>query len=589
MSSEPHSSSVPGDPNSAKPVLPEASGPRRREPRKRGYLWLWGLVVLVLLGVATWKWVVPGLKAQRARQFSEEATALMRRNDYEGAFSKVLAALRFAPQDPQVLRTAATLCLETGHPNGLRYYESLIRSGAATPEDRRNLVQLALALRRIDIAARELQPLLKASPNDLTLLHLMIQQQQEARDLTKATQTAGYALSLFPGDPQTQLVYGSLLIRNATNSMRAMGRRMLLSLVVGEGRHADAAAEVLMLSPELADSDVRLLMRDLQSRTNQRPIDVLRVAELKLRLEPGQTNAVVRETFLTMTATNRSVELLALVGQWALQKRQSDLVLEQIPADVARTNANLAPIRAYALAQESRWNELAPMIDDRRFPLDPVVANVLRAEMALASGNRTEAEAALRTALEQPKLPLDRIRLVARSAEAAGFPLVAVSAYQRMFGMPGQGVQAALEILRVLGPVDDLSLVRDTLKKLNEQLPGDDGVAAERAWAELLLKSRLKESRALAERLASTRSNEVQWKFLLALSRLRDGRAADALALVDSEASKFDDLKPRWQAVFVAALGANEQREAARTFAARTDQSYLRSAEKDLIKPYLAP
>jgi len=553
---------------------------------KRGRIWVWAVIIFLGVGGVGWKVVLPGLKTVRAQRFAAEAEALMRRDEYNEAFAKVVAALRFAPLDPGVLRIAAKLCSDTGNPNGLRYYETLITLGAATTEDRKNYAQLALGLRRIDLAGRELMELRKADPKNLELLHLLAQQQQEASDYLKATQTASYALGLRPDDPKTQFLYGSLLSRNRTNVVRASGRRTLWGLALTDGAYADRAVETLMTSSELSNSEIRLLIRDLQSRTNARASDVLRVYELRMRLEPGRTNDLVREAFETMSATNSAPGMLALLSQWAVQQRQPELVLEKVPATVARTNTTLGPLRAFALAQAKHWNELATVLDDKRFPLDPAVANVLRGEIALVSGNRKEAEAAFKTALDQPKLPIDRILLIARSAEAAGFPLIAVSAYQRLFGIPGKSIAASIEIIRVLRPVDDLTLVRDALKKLNEQLPGDDAVAGERAWADLILSSRIKESKKVAQRLVVAQPNERQWKFLLALALLRENKPMDALNLIEGEAPQWDQLKPRWQAVYVAALGANAQREAARTFAARIKTVQMRSAEEELFKAY---
>lgn len=579
------------------PTPPSPTGPsgaesrissRRQDARRRRRLWLGSLLGLLVVGVVVWKLVIPGLKEARAQRFAAEAEALMRRDEYNEAFAKVIAALRFAPRDPTVLRTAAKLCLDTGNPNGLRYYESLVSLGAATPEDRKHYAQLALALRRFDIAGRELIYLLKQDSTNLELLHLLAQQQQEAADLTRATRTATYALTLDPNDPKTQFLYGSLLLRNKTNSIRADGRRTLWGLALSEGPYADRAVETLMLSPELADGEIRLLIRDLQTRTNLRPTDLLRSFELQMRLEPGRSNQLIRQAFETMTQTNDSIGMLALLSQWAAQQRQAELVLEKVPAAVARTNTVLAPLRAYALAQARRWDELTPVLEDRRFPLDPVVANVLRGEMALASNNRKEAEAAFKTALEQPKIPVERILLVARSAEGAGFPLIAVSAYQRLYGTPGRSVWASLEILRALRAVDDLSLVRDALKKLNEQLPGDDAVAGERAWAELLLNNRIKESKAVAQRMLELQPQEVQWKFLMALALLREQRPSEALTIIENLSPEWNDLRPRWQAVYVAVLGANDQREAARTYAARVPLEKMRSAEEELVKPFLS-
>ncbi len=583
------------DSDSDTPPSPSPSPGRssRRSPRSRTKgaksrrkLILWGVVALVVVSGLAWKLVLPRLKEARAQRFAAEAETLTRRQEYEEASAKVLAALRFAPQDPVVLRAAANLYFENILPGGLGYYERLIGTGQATPEDRLKYVRLALALKRLDVAGRELQEMIRADPKNIELLHLLVQQQRDAGDLRRATLTASYALSLQPDHPRSQFIYGILLNQNRTNSVQEAGRRTLWGLALADNEYSERAADVLTTSANLTDSELRLLIRDFQSRTNPRPTDLLRAYSLKIRLEPGRTNELVREAFDTVAATNTSPVILALLCQWAAQNHQSDLILERVPAEVARTNTLLAPLRASALARAGRWSEVTPMLEDKRYPLDATVTAVLRAEMALASGNRSGAEAAYKTALEQPKLKSEHLLLVARSAESGGFPLAAAAAYQRLGKDPRQAVTAAIEAARVLYQVEDLRVMRDALKKLSDQLPGDDTVAGELAWAELLLNVRPTEAHSVAERLARERSNDPQWRFLLALSQLRENRPSDALALIESESIDWDKLRTRCQVVYVAALGANEKRQVARDYAAKVTGK-LKTAEQDLIRPYL--
>ena len=91
-----------------------------------------------------------------------------------------------------------------------------------------------------------------------------------------------------------------------------------------------------------------------------------------------------------------------------------------------------------------------------------------------------------------------------------------------------------------------------------------------------------------AVRMLEVQPQETQWKFLMALALLREQRPSEALTIIETLSPEWNELRPRWQAVYVAVLGANDQREAARTFAAKIRLDALRSAEEELIKPYLA-
>jgi hypothetical protein len=577
----------PTNPAAGGAPAPSANAVRRAAQQRRRRFIVWSLVLLAALALVGWKFVVPRLKAMRARQFVAEADALIRRDEFNAAMPKILSALRFAPNDPQVLRTAAKLFAEFRIPMGLGYYQMLLKTPAATAEDRLGYVKMAMALNRVDIVSHELGDMIKQDPNNLELRHLLIQQQMEMHEFGRAARNAAAALILKPDDEKTLFVYGNLLLKNPTNSFRAAGRRTLWGLALTDGPYSDAAAEALTSSTELERGEIQLLMHDLLARTNHRAADAMRAYDLRMRLEPGRSNALMAEVFDKLTATNHSPELLFQLTGWATQRGLPEVALSRLPADAVGTNAALATTRAFTLAAAGHWNELAPILEDKNNLLDPVVVSVLRGRMSLASGKRADAEGAFKAAVEQAGSNSAKLGLVARQAETAGLPLVAVSAWQKLLQNPRMTISAAMEISRLMRGVDDLIVMRDTLKQLNERLPGDELMAGERAWADVLLKDRLKESQAVAEHLTQTRSGDPQWRFLVALASLRQEKPAEALALIENDATNWDQLSPRLQAVYVAALGANQQREAARTYARKINQKGMRSAEKELVTPWL--
>ena len=115
----------------------------------------------------------PVFKVHRGRDHAEEMNRLWRHGDLKGAAARLKLALRFAPQDPEVLRSAAKFCASGRSPKGLEYYSLLVSTGAATPDDRRDYAELALNLNRLDKAGEELTLLLKQNPKDLESLHLL--------------------------------------------------------------------------------------------------------------------------------------------------------------------------------------------------------------------------------------------------------------------------------------------------------------------------------------------------------------------------------------------------------------------------------
>jgi hypothetical protein len=57
--------------------------------------------------------------------------------------------------------------------------------------------------------------------------------------------------------------------------------------------------------------------------------------------------------------------------------------------------------------------------------------------------------------------------------------------------------------------------------------------------------------------------------------------------MVEADLGRWTELEPRWQLVGVLALAENQRREAARGLARRIDPKKLRSAELQLLTPWL--
>ncbi len=545
------------------------------------------LLVLAVVAAVGYKMVYPVIKVRRGRDHALDVERLLRQDELKKASVQLKLALHFAPEDPEVLRTAARYCSLLRLPQGLDYHEMLLGTGQATDADRRRHVELAVVLGRVDLAARQLRALLQEHPKDIDLLHLLVRQQRAARDLASATKTARFALSLRPEDERSQLVLGRLLMdRRDAPGLRSEGRRLLWGLAVGDGPGHDAAADLLIGDPDLSRSERELLAKAVAARPGKRLRDQLLLAELRLPGEPGRSNAMVAETLRSLWPS-ADTNSLPVIGDWASRHGGSEVLLALIPVDGAHTNRMLASMRALALAEARRWDELGKVLDEATGPLSPFVSTSLKGRLALSRDRRAEAEGHLLAAIELPGLSVSQCRFIARQSEQAGFTRLAIRAWQRIETDPEEAVGACLQVLRLARPLDDTPLVFDTVKRLNDFIPGDDLVAGERAWFELLLKQGTDRGKDTAAMLAKKYPSEPRWRYLAALAELRAGRPEPALAMVEADLGRWTELEPRWQLVGVLALAENQQREAARGLARRIDPKKLRSSELQLLTPWL--
>lgn len=563
------------------------SPPRRRSPATRWFQRILVVIVVVAVLVPVGKWVYPVIKVYRGRDEAQKSTQLWRHGELTNAAMHMKLALRFAPQDAEVLRTAARFCAAARIPKGLEYYQLLLGTGKATTEDRKDYTELALNISRFDKAGEELILLLKDDPKDLTTLHLLVRQQRLTRDTERALKTARYALSLKPEDERSQFDFGTLLQeRGNPSKQRAEGRRLLWGLALGSGKYREPATDLLVINPELTLAERELLLKALLARPGNLLRDRLAATDLRLQLEPGRSNQIVAETVRAL-GTNLPDTNLVVLASWASPHGGSATLLELLPGDTIGTNRLLLPLRALALADTGRWDELAAVVNAPGTPLGAFVTAVLQGRLAVANGKTVEAETQFRSALEQPAAAPSQIRYLAREAERIGFPIIAIQAWQRLVADSDETINAALQVIRLLQPFDDSVAVLATLRQLNDFIPGDEFVAGERAWHELMLKQNVDFGRKTAAQLQKKHPEELSWRFLSALGQLRSQHVSEALAQIEPELSRWAELSPRLQAVAVVALGEDNQREAARSFARKIETSKLRAAERQMLAPWM--
>ena len=127
----------------------------------------------------------------------------------------------------------------------------------------------------------------------------------------------------------------------------------------------------------------------------------------------------------------------------------------------------------------------------------------------------------------------------------------------------------------------------ETLRFLSGYMPGEESIAGERAWLEAVFGTEKEFALATLGTLAKSRTNQPGWRYGLALAMMRNGDAAGGLALAEQPPVEWESMEARWQAAYVALLGAGQQREAARRFARRIDPTKLHLQERGLVTPWL--
>ncbi len=555
----------------------------------RRFLILVGVVLAI--GVAAKIAYSPG-KAWWGRRQARASEVLWNGGDMAGAGQRLKAALHYGPRDPEVLRWAARYCARAGLPQGLTYFEMLLGLPQSTRADRIDYIELALNLNRIDLAGVEITRMLAVEPDALDLLHLLIRQQRGARDIDGAIRTSRHTVLLKPADERNQFVLGSLLLeKRSVPALVGEGRRLLIGLVVANGTTAGRAVSRLAAAGGLGRGEIEVLLKWLASHPPTAMADRLLAVDLRLMANPQDSNRLVAQTVRSLEPEFQTTNLPVVIN-WATSRGGSAALLETLPVGAAATNKTTLGLRAVILANLQQWNELETLLTANESRFEKFILESLRGRIAFARGRYSEAQPHFEAAMDAPGVRVVQLRTFARELEAIGDTLMAARSLRRAMVLAVRSgdatvvLNAGLEVLRLLGPTDESEIIRDTLHQLNDALPGDDALAGERAWFDLFYVDQIAKASETARRLRARHPEDPQWRFLVALGELRVGRAVEALQAIEEQPVTGSAMRPRWKAVYVAALGAGGRREAARRLAIQIPDDGLKSIERRLVDPW---
>jgi hypothetical protein len=582
------SSPSPADPGTPQPTGSSGHRTRIAKVTKRArfrFRWIaYGALALLIAGFAArpvYRWT----KQIRAERLVGEVERLIRENRLAEAGRQLQVASQLAPHHPSVIRANAQYLSRLLRPEALAVWQHLVDIGGASKADRQRYAEIALRLHRIDLAGEQLRVLTADENPSPEICYLAVQHFRLRRDFPGAVAAAREALQIAKTNSDSRFLLGTVLVESPDPRHRAEGRRWLVDLASAPGPHSDDAFDLLLLHPEMPVSDAQRLLEAFNARTNLALPDQVRVASLRVRLDPAGAGKVGDELVTAVTSMELSSRIP--VGIWLGSRGLNEQVLRLLPADVALTNALALPVRLEALVRLARWHELEPLLNRTDFPLDPVFGGGIRAAFAVHQTNLVLAETHLREALATTSNRVDRLQFVSRYAENLGFPRVAVEAQMELLYAPGRTWQSGQEILRLSATLDDAATAKQMLDRLERLMPGDPGVTAEQAYYRLLFGEDIPQTRKRIAELRNRISGNLLIEIIAAFAELRAGNAAEALSRIESLQADWNRQPLRWQAVYVAALGAGERREAAREAARRIDLRQLRAQERELVRPWL--
>jgi hypothetical protein len=603
----------------------------------------WRVVVLLfVLGIVAMFFgarpAAKAIKAWQARRHANHAFAYIDNEQWNDAQREAIAAYQLRPSEPQALRAVARFLSRVREPQALDFWKQLQNRQSLTREDRRDEVAVALAGNDLSVAELALKDLLrrKDSPPSAADWLLAAQVAQQKSEKNEARKFAQKVFDDSRADERTQfqaalltLALGSPENADASSIDAAWARlrklaqgktKAALVALVALAQHALSRAGGTGSVPSKKGDDTHRggqaqvvppndLVRALETHPLAKTPHKLLALDLQMHVDPTQREALISRAIADWK--NADADSLVALATWLDEKGEYQRQLDTIPLGRALQSRDLFLQHLDALGALDRWSEIKQLLESEHFPLDQVVQRMYVARCNARLGEKTASENNWKRALEAAGGDSGKLMTLAEYAERNGANEIAEVAYARATNESPKlraAWQGRLRLAQVSGGTKKIHAVLSGMLAI---WPNDSAIQNDEAYTRLLLlfsnspndeasafsglrrgrpmtnDETLKEIEQLAKELLERNPHSLPHRTLLALARLWQNRAAEALDVYANIQVAPNELTPSALAVHVAVLAANGRINDAKTEAAQVKVDNLLPEEKALIQNLL--
>jgi len=589
------------------------------------------------------------IKAWQARRHAQRAFAYISNEQWNDAQKEAIAAYQLRPGEPQALRAVARFLSRVREPEALDFWKQLQNRQSLTREDCRDEVSIALAANDLPVADLALKNLLtrKDSPAAAADWLLAAQVAEQKSETDEARKFAQKVLDDSRADEPTQFQAALLTLAIATpenvdaSSTSAAWARLrklaegktktaLVALVVlaqhalsHAGETGSVPSSPLVPSPSEKNDDTHHggqaqvvppndLARALENHPLAKTPHKLLALDLQMQADPTQREALISRAIADWK--NANADSLVALATWLDEKGEFQRQLDTIPLERALQSRDLFLQHLDALGALDRWSEIKQLLESDHFPLDEVVQRMYVARCNARLGEKTASENNWKRALEAAGGDSGKLMTLAEYAERNGANEIADVSYATATNESPKLRAAWKGRLRLAQASGGTKEIHAVLTGMLAIWPNDSAIQNDEAYTRLLLlfsKSRndeapafdrrgdlrrgrpmtndetLKEIDQFAQKLVEQNPTSLPHRTLLALTRLWQNRAAEALDVYANIQVTTDALTPSALAVHAAVLAANGRIDDAKAEAAQIKVENLLPEEKALIQNLL--
>ncbi len=564
------------------------------------------LVLVLVLGFFGWRPATNAIKGWQARRHAYKAFAYIEQEKWTDAHQEASAAYELRPTDPQALRAVARFLSRTHQIAALDFWKQLAEKNSLTHQDVRDEAMIAIMASDMVRADDAVHTLIGSHPEPADwLLAAQLSIQKNLPDQAKlslekivadsrATESEQFRATLLQfalaGDNQTERASALTRLKKIANGKTAASLDALVVL----------AQSALSASAESKDSaaahDIADFARALENHPLAKAQHKLLALDLLAHVDPTLRPALITRAIANWKDAEPAN--LAALATWLNSKGEYQREIETIPLEKALQTHDLFLQHLDALGALGRWNEIKELLESQRFSLDPVAQAMYLARCSGQLGEKTAAENNWRRALEAAGGDPGKLMTIGEYAEKNGALEIADSAYAATAAESPKLRVAYQGRLRLAQASRDTKKMHGILAQMLSLWPDDPAIQNDEAYTRLLLlptkaeetpqsRSEAAAIEQLAQKLMEREPTSLPHRTLLALARLRQGRAADALSVYNNVRVAQNALSGSALAVHAAVLAGTAHTEDAKTEVAQIKPDQLLPEERSLIETFL--
>src|SRR5207302_7283081 len=552
------------------------------------------------------------------------------------------AAYQLRQTEPQSVRAIARFLSRTRQPDALEFWQQLEKLTPLTREDRQDEAAIAIMTGEISRAEIAVQALLESKGADPVgwLLAAQLAIQKGAADDAMSALTKIFNDADATEEQQLQAALLELALASGSEAIdeRAIDAWSRIEKI-SRGKSATALDALVLLARQSmtqSPNSVRLIAttsdeirRALEnhplSKAPQKLIalDLVEHGDVRAGLADSRRDELIARGIQQFKDGDPS-NLLTL-AIWLNSKREFEKTLAAIPLEKALLGRDLFLQYLDALGGLERWGEIKQLLEGDRYPLDPVVQHMYLARCSTQLDEKAAAENNWQRALDAAAGEPGKLITLGDYAEKNGIVDVAQSAFNSAANQSPKLRVAQQGRLRLAQRSGNTAKIHAILAEMLKIWPNDAALQNDEGYTRLLVMSERQaeaESKkekvengkeenakrqtpsvqrppsaepitdnqelitlsALAEKLVERNPRSLPHRTFLALARLKQNRAADALAVYDNITVARGALTPSALAVHAAVLAANGKMDDAKSEAEQIKPEQLVPEERALVE-----